>query len=35
MRTYYTEQGTLLIMPWGPEWEGSPKERGYMYIYSQ
>ena len=28
-------QGTpLLNAPWFPEWEGNPKERGYMYMCS-
>ena len=33
MRTYCIIQGTLSAL-WLPEWEGSPKARGYMYIYA-
>ena len=33
MRTSCVGQGTLLNALWEPEWEGSPKWRGYMYMY--
>ena len=34
MRTYCTEQGTLLNTLWWPEWEGSPKGKEHMYMCS-
>ena len=34
MRTYCIAQGTLLNALWWPKWEGNPKKRGYMYMYS-
>ena len=33
MRTYRIAQGTLVSALWGPEWEGNPKKRGFMYTY--
>ena len=32
-RPYYRAQETLLSALWWPEWEGNPKERGYMYMF--
>ena len=26
-------KGTLLNALWWPKWEGTPKGRGYMYMY--
>ena len=35
MRTYYyIAQETLLNALWLPKCEGTPKKRGYMYMYS-
>ena len=34
MRTYSIAQGTLLSVLCRPNWEGYPKNMGYMYAYS-
>ena len=34
MRTYCIVQGTLLSALGWPKWEGNPKKRAYMYMYS-
>ena len=34
MRTYCITQGTLMNALWWPKWEGNPKKRGDMYMYS-
>ena len=33
MGTYCIEQGTLPNALGWPKWEGSPKGRGYLYVY--
>ena len=33
MGTYCVAQGTLLSALWGPEWKGSSKTRGFIYMY--
>ena len=33
MRTYCITQGTLLNTLWWPEQEGSPNDRGHMYMH--
>ena len=32
MVTYCIAQGTLLNALWQPEWEGNPKEGGYVCV---
>ena len=34
MKTYCITQGSLLNTLWWPKWEGNPKVREYMYMYS-